>query len=103
MPDAAELILTPKELRTTLQHGLAHLRRRDKLRKLLVRSISFPGMQSLDTRWLKATEQAAHDAALASIGEALDRATVLIRLTRVGCGELPAELAAASVERRPAA
>jgi Zn-dependent protease with chaperone function len=94
MSGAAEFILTPKELQTALQHELAHVRRRDNLKKLLLRLVAFPGMSGLETAWLEATEMAADDAAVSSIGEALDLAAALIKLSRVS-SERPAELTAA--------
>ena len=92
---AAEFILTPKELRTALQHELAHVRRCDNLKKLLLCFVAFPGMTGLETAWLEATEMAADDAAVSSVGEALDLAAALIKLSRVGIPEPPGELTAA--------
>jgi hypothetical protein len=95
MSGAAEFLLTPKELQTALQHELAHVRRRDNLKKLLLRFVAFPGMAALETSWLEATEMAADDAAVSSVGEALDLAAALIKLSRVRSSERPAELTAA--------
>jgi Zn-dependent protease with chaperone function len=95
MSGAAEFILTPKELQTALQHELAHVRRRDNLKKLLLRFVPFPGMAGLETAWLESTEMAADDAAVSSVGEALDLAAALIKLSRLRTSERPAELTAA--------
>ena len=95
MSGAAEFILTPKELQTALQHELAHVHRRDNLKKLLLRFVAFPGMAGLETAWLEATEMAADDAAVSTAGEALDLAAALIKLSRVRITEPPAELTAA--------
>jgi hypothetical protein len=95
MSGAAEFLLTPKELQTALQHELAHVRRRDNLKKLLLRFIAFPGMAGLEEVWLEATEMAADDAAVSSVGEALDLAAALIKLSRVGTPDSGAELTAA--------
>lgn len=103
MSGSAEFVLTPKELRTALRHELAHVRRRDNLRKLLLRVVPFPGMKSLEAAWLEATEMAADDAAVSSIGEALDLAAALIKLSRLTSAEPPAELTAALVHHSPAA
>ena len=92
---AAELLLTPQELHTALQHEVAHLRRRDNLKKLLLRLVAFPGMAGLETAWLEATEMAADDAAVSSVAEALDLAAALIKLSRMGIPEPTAELTAA--------
>jgi Zn-dependent protease with chaperone function len=95
MSGAAEFLLTPKELHTALQHELAHVRRRDNLKKLLLRFVAFPGMGGLEEVWLEATELAADDAAVSSAGEALDLAAALIKLSRVGTPEISADLTAA--------
>jgi hypothetical protein len=95
MSGTAEFLLTPKELQTALHHELAHVRRRDNLKKLLLRFVAFPGMAGLETAWLEATEMAADDAAVSSVGEALDLAAALIKLSRVRNSKHPAELTAA--------
>jgi len=95
MSGAAEFLLTPKELQTALQHELAHLRRRDNLKKLLLRFVPFPGMAGLETAWLESTEMAADDAAVPSFGDALDLAAALIKLSRMGTSAPVAELTAA--------
>jgi len=78
----AEFILTKRELQTALRHELAHVRRRDNLKKLVLRLVAFPGMAGLENAWLDATEMAADDAAVSSSGEALDLAAALIKLSR---------------------
>jgi len=95
MSGTAEFLLTPKELQTALQHELAHVRQRDNLKKLLLRFVMFPGMSGLEEVWLEATELAADDSAVSSVGEALDLAAALIKLSRVGTPEIPADLTAA--------
>jgi Zn-dependent protease with chaperone function len=62
---------------------LAHVRRRDNLKKLLLRLVVFPGMAALEVAWLQATEIAADDAAVSTASEALDLAAALIKLSRV--------------------
>jgi Zn-dependent protease with chaperone function len=79
----AEAMLTANELQTALNHEVAHVRRRDNLKKLLLRFVAFPGMAGLEAAWLEATEMAADDAAVASAGEALDLAAALIKLSRL--------------------
>jgi Zn-dependent protease with chaperone function len=93
----AEFVLAPRELQTALRHELAHVRRWDNLRKLLIRLAAFPGMAELEVAWREATEMAADDAAVRSASEALDLAAALIKLSRFGPLEPPAELTTALV------
>jgi Zn-dependent protease with chaperone function len=83
MSDAVEAVLNASELRSALRHELAHLRRRDNLKKLLLRFVVFPGMDALEVAWLQATEMAADDAAVSTASEALDLAAALIKLSRL--------------------
>jgi len=76
----AEFSLNDNELRTALRHELAHVRRRDNLKKLLLRFLAFPGMKSMETAWLESTEMAADDDAVNNTGDALDLAAALIKL-----------------------
>jgi beta-lactamase regulating signal transducer with metallopeptidase domain len=92
---AAESMLTASELHTALNHEVAHVRRRDNLKKLLLRFVAFPGVSGLETAWLEATEMAADDAAVSNAGEALDLAAALIKLARLGPVEAPVDLTAA--------
>jgi Zn-dependent protease with chaperone function len=80
---AAESMLTANELQTALNHEIAHVRRRDNLKKLLLRLVAFPGMLGLEAAWLESTEMAADDAAVSNAAEALDLAAALIKLSRV--------------------
>lgn len=94
---AAESMLTANELQTALNHEVAHVRRRDNLKKLLLRFVAFPGMRGLEAAWLKATEMAADDAAVSNADEALNLAAALIKLSRLGPVEPPVDLTAALV------
>lgn len=94
---AAEAILSAAELKSALNHELAHVRRRDNLKKLLLRFVAFPAMLPLETAWLEATEMAADDAGVANAGEALDLAAALIKLSRLGPVESAVDLTAALV------
>ncbi len=76
-------MLTASELQTALQHEVAHVRRRDNLKKLLLRFVAFPGMAALEAAWLEATEMAADDAAVSNAAEALDLAAALLKLSRL--------------------
>ncbi len=83
MSDAVEAVLNASELRSALRHELAHVRRRDNLKKLLLRFVVFPGMATLEVAWSQATEIAADDAAVSTASEALDLAAALIKLSRL--------------------
>jgi len=97
MSGAAEFLLTVNELQTALNHEVAHVRRRDNLKKLLLHFVAFPGMAALETAWLEATEMAADDAAVSNAGEALDLAAAIIKLSRLGPVDAPVDLTAALV------
>ncbi|HTZ84601.1 MAG TPA: M56 family metallopeptidase [Candidatus Acidoferrales bacterium] len=95
---SAESLLSGAELQTTLRHEIAHVRRRDNLKKLLLCVMAFPGMRKLESEWLEATEMAADDAAVSNAGEALDLAAALIKLSRLGSNEAVSDLTAALVQ-----
>jgi beta-lactamase regulating signal transducer with metallopeptidase domain len=82
--EATMAVLTPAELRTAVRHELSHVRRRDNLKKLLIRFAVFPGMADLQRQWSDATEMAADDAAVCNRREALDLAAALIKVSRLG-------------------
>jgi Zn-dependent protease with chaperone function len=83
MSAAVEVVLNASELRSALRHELAHVRRRDNLKKLLLRLVVFPGMAALEGAWLEAMEIAADDAAVSTASEALDLAAALVKLSRL--------------------
>ena len=97
---AAEFVLTERELETALRHELVHVRRRDNLRRLILRLVAFPGMAELESVWREATEMAADDAAVSSASEALDLAAAVIKLSCLSPLEPPAELTTALVHSR---
>lgn len=97
LSDAAASALSANELHAALNHELAHVRRRDNFRKLLLQFVAFPGMSSLECAWLEATEMAADDAAVSNAAEALDLASALIKLSRFSSLNPPVELTAALV------
>jgi beta-lactamase regulating signal transducer with metallopeptidase domain len=94
---AAEFVLNARELEAALRHEIVHVRRRDNLRKLILRLVAFPGMAELESAWREATEMAADDAAVANASEALDLAAAVIKLSRLAPLETPAELTTALV------
>jgi Zn-dependent protease with chaperone function len=82
LSEAAAAVLNAKELAAALKHEVAHVRRRDNLKKLLFRVCVFPGMAKLEASWSEAAEMAADDAAVSNSREALDLASALIKLSR---------------------
>ena len=97
LSSSAELLLTPAELNTALNHETAHFRSRDNLKKLVMHLVPFPGMRALEAAWLDATEMAADDAAVSTSSEALDLASALIKLSRLAPGSPAPELSLALV------
>ena len=79
----AQSALTEPELQMALRHEMVHVRRRDNLRKLILRLTAFPGMKQLEIEWHAATELVADDAAVSSAFEALDLAEAMIKLSRI--------------------
>ncbi len=100
---SAEFVLNGNELRTALNHEIAHIRRRDNFKKLLLRFVGFPGMQGLEAAWLQASEMAADDAAVSSTADALDLAAALIKISKLKSVERSPDLSAALVHGHAAA
>lgn len=80
---AAEFVLNERELQSALRHEFVHVRRRDNLRKLILRFVAFPGMKRIEADWREATEMAADDAAVGNESQALDLAAAVIKLSRL--------------------
>jgi len=80
--DAASAVLSAPELEIAMRHELAHVRRRDNLKKLLFYVCGFPGMATLEAAWADAAEMAADDSAVRCADHALDLASALIKLSR---------------------
>jgi beta-lactamase regulating signal transducer with metallopeptidase domain len=97
LSEAAEFVLTRRELQCALRHERVHLWRRDNLRKLMLRLVAFLGMAELESAWREATEMAADDAAVANAAEALDLAAAVIKLSRLVPLQPAAELTTALV------
>jgi Zn-dependent protease with chaperone function len=83
MSPAAAAALSGPELESVIRHEMAHVYRRDNLKRLLFRACAFPLMQGVEHAWAEATEAAADDAAVSSTGEALDLAAALVKLSRL--------------------
>jgi Zn-dependent protease with chaperone function len=92
---SAEFLLNGNELRTALNHEIAHIRRRDNFKKLLLRFVPFPGMHGLEAAWLQVSEMAADDAAVSSTADALDLAAALLKLSSLKVKEPSPDLTAA--------
>ena len=80
--ESALALLSPDELKSAVQHEIAHLHFHDNLKKLALRFAWFPFMGELEKAWQQAAEQAADDAAVSNAKEALDLAAALIKLSR---------------------
>ncbi len=76
-------VLNDRELQTALRHEIAHVRRHDNLKKLILRFSPFPGMANLERAWADAVEISADDAAVSNASDALDLASALIKLSRL--------------------
>jgi Zn-dependent protease with chaperone function len=98
LSSAAELQLSGGELQAALNHELAHVRRADNLKKLVMRFVAFPGMGGLEAAWLETTEMAADDAAVATTQDALDLAAALIKLSRIVSETVTTDLTATLVQ-----
>jgi len=100
LSQAAEFVLSERELQSALRHEIAHVRRWDNLRKLILRVVAFPGMAGMEKAWREATEMAADDGAVSSASEALDLAAAVIKLSRLAPLQASAELTTALVHSR---
>lgn len=96
---AAELELTGGELEAALNHELAHARVADNFKKLLVKLVSFPGMEGLEAKWLETIELAADDRAVVTARDALDLAAALIKLSQMLPEGATTDLTAALLHR----
>jgi len=81
--EQAVSLLSHEELRTAVQHEMAHLRARDNLKKLILHGAVFPGMASLENSWQEAAELAADAAAVSSRQEAVDLAAALVKMSEL--------------------
>jgi hypothetical protein len=94
---AADIELAGGELSAALRHEVEHVRRRDNLKKLMLRTVQFPGMARLEREWREASEMAADEAVVSSPSEALDLATAVIKLSSLLPRRPPVELTTALV------
>jgi len=92
---AAQLKLEPGEFRSAINHEIAHVRSHDNLKKLLLQFVAIRGgggLRELEDAWLEASEMAADYSAVSNISEALDLASALIKLCRLGPLQTSAQL-----------
>ena len=82
-------LLNHDELQIALKHEIAHMQSRDNLKKLFFRFCPFPGMAKLASAWSEAAELAADDSAVENLGDAIDLAAALVKLSRL----VPVEVA----------
>lgn len=79
----ARRLLDPGEFDVAIRHELAHVRRRDNLKKLLLRACAFPFLADLERAWLEAAEINADDLAVRDERSALDLASALLKVSRL--------------------
>ncbi|HXP63054.1 MAG TPA: M56 family metallopeptidase [Dongiaceae bacterium] len=99
----ARRLLDPGELEAAVRHELAHVRRRDNLKKLLLRACAFPFLDALDRAWLEAAEINADDEAVQDERSALDLASALLKVSRLAPRVRGPELAMDLVSGAPGA
>lgn len=99
----AERVLDPDELEAALRHELAHVRRRDNLKKLALRTCPFPLLRGLERAWLEAAERNADDEAVNDEQSALNLASALIKVSRLSPRVPGPELALDLVSGHPGA
>jgi Zn-dependent protease with chaperone function len=96
-------LLDGKELHAAVRHEVAHVHRRDNLRKLALHFCRFPGFGSLEQHWLRAAELTAdYDAACAE-GTALELASALVKMARGPAQSMTPELGMTLIPERGAA
>ncbi len=96
-------LLDPGELEMAIRHELAHVRRRDNLKKLVLRFCAFPSLRVLERAWLQAAEMDADDEAVKDERSALDLASALIKVSRRSPRVCGPELAMDLVSHAPGA
>ena len=99
----ARQLLEPGEFDVAIRHELAHVRRRDNLKKLLLRTCAFPFLGALERAWLQAAEISADDEAVQDERSALDLASALLKVSRLSSRLPGPELAMDLVSGNPGA
>lgn len=92
LTDGLLRLLTPAERRAVVHHEIAHARNGDAARRLLLGLLMPlhlpPTRRRLMRQWRQAVEERADDA-VAARGQALDLASALIRILRIGAPKRP--------------
>lgn len=99
----ARRLLDDSELEVAIRHELAHVQRRDNLKKLVLCACPFPFLGALEHAWLEAAEINADDDAVCDEPSALDLASALLKLSRLSPRTPSAELAMDLVSCSPGA
>ena len=83
---AATNLLTESELALAIEHEVAHARRHDNVKKLIMRCCCLLPVPALERRWLALIEIDADAEAVSSHHEALDLASALVKASRISAG-----------------
>ncbi|HWR13675.1 MAG TPA: M56 family metallopeptidase [Terriglobales bacterium] len=78
----AAQVLTAEELRLAIAHESEHVRRRDNIKKLLLRLCSIPS-STIERTWLASVEVAADTSAVRSEREAIDLASAIVKASKL--------------------
>lgn len=82
--------LTEEELSAALSHEIAHVRSYDNLKQILMKILAPPellrGLRSTGDAWVRASEVAADESALARGASALELSSALIKVGRLSLG-----------------
>jgi beta-lactamase regulating signal transducer with metallopeptidase domain len=76
-------VLNQQELEGAIGHEIAHVRRRDNLKKLVLRLCCIPAPNPIEQQWLAALETTADSEAVCSRQQALDLASALVKAARL--------------------
>ncbi|HXN21426.1 MAG TPA: M56 family metallopeptidase [Candidatus Dormibacteraeota bacterium] len=78
----AVALLDADEIQAAMQHEVAHAKRGDNLKKLVLQLCALPWFDSLEREWVRATEVAADGAAANDEETAVNLASALIKITQ---------------------
>lgn len=89
---AVVALLDAVEIEAAIRHEVAHVHRKDNLKKLVLRFCPFPALASLEREWSRAAEIAADDDAVGHERTALDLASALLKMARASAQARTPEL-----------